>query len=146
MSQKSTEKAPPRSLDPTQLAVIELLLSGKTVSASAEAAGVCRETVHRWKREDWLFQAEINQRLGEVQYAIRNRLISTALAATETVNQAISGGDVKAALTVLKGLGVLAGSVPPIGPDNPDDLKQEDEYSQAERKNARLYRSIASSF
>ena len=40
---------------------VEQLAVGATVVSAAEAAGISRETVHRWNREDWAFQAAVNR-------------------------------------------------------------------------------------
>ena len=53
---------------------------------------------------------------------ILDPLIQLAQAACETVAAAVEQGDVRAALVVLKGVGVLAGTLPVIGAENPDEL------------------------
>ena len=47
-------------LSPSQLVAVEQLAVGATVIRAAEAAGVGRETVHRWSRENLAFQAAVN--------------------------------------------------------------------------------------
>ena len=71
MSQNATE-----SLTPQQLQAVELLLSGRTVVATAGSLGVSRETVHRWQREDWRFIATMNTGKRELHDAVRARLMS----------------------------------------------------------------------
>jgi hypothetical protein len=143
MSQKSTNAETAPALSPVQLAAIQHLLAGETVTASAQAAGVSRETVHRWRKEDWLFQAEFNRRQREIQSAIQSRLLSMALAATDTVNQAIAGGDLKAALAVLKGVAGLDEARMQLGSDDPKFLKEEAELAAKERAGSMMLRSLS---
>jgi hypothetical protein len=49
------------SLPPAQTQALASLLRGETVTAAAAAANVARETVHRWLRDDPIFQAEWNR-------------------------------------------------------------------------------------
>ena len=56
----------PEKLTAQQERVLERLLTGETVTAAAEAEGVDRSTVHRWRREDLAFQAAYNQRRREL--------------------------------------------------------------------------------
>ena len=58
MPQNATPQA---ELSPQQVLAIEQLAVGATVVSAAEAAGISRETVHRWNREDWAFQAAVNR-------------------------------------------------------------------------------------
>lgn len=44
-------------LDPQQLQALTMLLSGKTVTETAAALDVARETVSRWKHKDPAFQS-----------------------------------------------------------------------------------------
>jgi len=104
---------------------LERLIAGETITAAAEAAGVTRETVHRWKKSDWRFQAALNQRLLEYQQAAHTKLHSAALRASEVIAEAIDRGNLKAAIAVLKGIGALPGAVPKIGEDDPDELQLE---------------------
>ena len=72
-------------------------------------------TVHRWLREDSRFQAAYNAAQRDLQREVESRLFQLAQAACETVANALEHGDVRAALVVLKGVGVLGGTPPVIG-------------------------------
>ena len=89
---------------------------------SAEAAGVSRETVHRWKREDWTFQAAVNRARRDLQEAVERRLLVVAEKAMSNVADAVDEGNLSASLSVLKGLGVFNGVAPSLGSDDPDLL------------------------
>lgn len=134
MSHNRTNRSERSDLTPQQMTAIERLLAGGTITASAEAAGVTRETVHRWKKSDWRFQAAMNQRLREYQEATRTKLHSTALRASEVVAEAIDRGNLKAALAILKGIGALEGVAPKIGEEDPEELRL-DAQLDADRKN-----------
>jgi transposase-like protein len=53
MSQKAIKHGQKEDVSCKQNIVIERLLAGDTVTSAAQAAGVARETVHRWKKSDW---------------------------------------------------------------------------------------------
>jgi len=85
---------------------IESLLSGSTVTAAATAAGVDRTTVHRWLADD-KFRAEFEFRRVELQTTVRDRLMGLADKAVDVLETALADGDVKSALALLRGLGML---------------------------------------
>jgi hypothetical protein len=132
-------------LKPSQLSVLERLLAGQTVTDAAKAGGVSRATVHRWLKEDYSFQAELNRSRHELNEAIGNALLSTALRATTNVAAAIEGGDVSASLKLLKGIGALSGQPVSIMSDDADILRHEEEIArQAEDSDRDLRRLLAS--
>ena len=65
-------------------------------------------TVHRWLREDFAFQAAWNRDRQELHRGTFARLERLAAKAADCLEKAIDGGDVKAALMVVKGMGILA--------------------------------------
>ena len=125
MPQKTTSVPNEERLKPQQLSALESLLAGCTVSEAAEGAGCSRESVHRWKRDDWAFQAALNRAQRELMQAIRGRLLAAARTAATNVGSAIENGDLKTSLTLLKGLGALSGRVRAIGSDDPDVVREE---------------------
>ena len=96
------------TLSPAQVKVLAELLTGKTITAAASAAGVERVTVHRWLREDFAFQAAWNRDRQELHREAFARLERLAVKAVDCLEKAIDGGDVKAALIVAKGMGILS--------------------------------------
>ncbi len=120
-------------LTPKQLVVLDQLIVGKTVTKAAEVVGVDRTTVHRWLREDWAFQAAYNAAQRDLRREVEARLPHLVDAALETIQEAVRGGDVRAALAVLKGLGALPGSAPTIGADDPVELAEERSLTERER-------------
>jgi hypothetical protein len=115
----------PPELSPSQLTALAALLTGSSVSVAAEQAAVSRETVHRWLREP-VFAAAYNRQRRDLWEATETRLLRLADRATTVVERALDqDGDVKAALALLKGLGLLAGSTPARGPDTPESVEDE---------------------
>lgn len=116
-------------LPANQQAALESLLSGETMETAAQAAGVRRETVSRWLSRDWVFQAAYNRELRGMQQRAFGRLYGLVDGAVETVEKAITGGDVRSAVAVLRGLGLLRGFVMRPGSDNPERLEAEEEIA-----------------
>ena len=83
MGQNETDQAT-CDLSKAQLTAMEALLTGSTVTCAASVAGVARTTVHRWLRQDWDFQAELNRLKREVRDATEMRLLSAAESAART--------------------------------------------------------------
>lgn len=129
-------------LAPEQLIALERLLAGETVTAAAKQAGVSRETVHRWLRKDFGFQAAYNQGRRELTQAIDARLLAVGHRAAENVARAVDEGDLKASLAVLRGLGTLAGKEPVSGPEDAEVLREEVEIAEKEQESSRTFRRL----
>jgi hypothetical protein len=113
------------ALTPAQEAALAALLAGQTVTDAAVAAGVDRTTVHRWLKEDFAFQAAFNGGRQELRQALQGRLLALAEKAVGAVEATVSAGDGKAALALLKGLGLLPGQPAKLGSDDPRELANE---------------------
>jgi hypothetical protein len=124
------------SLSPEQVSVLEALVRGETVTNAAQGAGVSPRTVHRWLKDDFAFQAAYNRERRALMTAMQQRLTLLAATAIETVEGAVKAGDVKAALAVIKAVGLLSGEASAIGAADPDGLQEERE--RAERQAAKL--------
>ena len=129
-------------LSPSQLVAVEQLAVGATVIRAAEAAGVGRETVHRWSRENLAFQAAVNGARRELQDAVNRRLLAVAERAMTNVAEAVEHGNLSASLSVLKGLGVFGGGLPTVGSDDPNVLAEQATMREQAVKNARMYASL----
>ena len=102
-------------LGPSQLVAVEQLALGATVIRAAEAAGVGRETVHRWNREDLAFQAAVNGARRDLQDAVNRRLLAVAGARHgQCGGSCVEQGNLSASLSILKGLGVFGGQLPTV--------------------------------
>ena len=110
------------ALTPNQDKALAALLAGKSVTDAAAAAEVDRTTVHRWLKDDFGFRAAFNRERHRLREAMQSRLMTLAEKAMECVERSIADGDGKAALALLKGLGLLPGEPPNIGSEDPADL------------------------
>src|SRR5207302_6165154 len=93
-----------------ELAVRELV-EGRTMADAARVAGVGRSTLYRWLREPE-FRARLNAFRADVDEVTRTMLHAKAIDAAQLLGDAVEGGDVKSAIALLKGLGLLSPSAP----------------------------------
>jgi hypothetical protein len=89
-----------------QLAALDQLLAGKTVTEAAAAVGVARETVSRWRNSDAAFQAAYNAALQSVYEAGQARLLDARAKALDRLAGLIDSDDptiaLKAAAALLR--------------------------------------------
>lgn len=104
-----------------QQSAIDLLLSGKNDRETAEAIGVHRTTVTRWRLYHPLFQAELNRRRKELYGAAADRLRSLLPAALDILTEELAGGDKKVQLALkllqLSGIDKLPAPAGDPGPE-----------------------------
>ena len=107
MQQKTTRKSPSkRRLSAAEMTAIQHLMSGSSVTAAAEAAGVDRTTLHRWMRHKVHFREALDQNREDLQATFDARL--TAL--VDVAIDGLQGGvlvDPKTALAFLEKSGLL---------------------------------------
>ena len=142
MQQNATESAS-ADLPPQQSRALAALLGGATITAVADSAGVDRTTVHRWLRADPDFQAAYNAVKRDLRREVEASIERAVQRAIETVCAAIEQGDVRAALAILKGAGVLGSYSSEIGPEDPTEVEEEAELAARERESDRLLRTTA---
>jgi hypothetical protein len=106
-----------------QRAALESLLQGNSVVESARLAGVSRGTVYYWLKSDPAFLAAFNQWNDEMQQSARSRLMMMTDKAVKAVEKALENGDARAAVQLLKGMGLIASK--PTGSGDPDVVKRE---------------------
>ena len=98
---------------------IDLLILGQTDHAVAATVGVARETVSRWRLNPY-FVATLNQQRQALWSTAHERLRGLVHRAIDIVEHALSDGDLKAAVELLR-IVRLYGEVPaPSGPDDPE--------------------------
>ncbi len=119
MSRNATDK----KLSPKQEKVMDALVSGESISQAAGIGKVDRGTVHRWLKDDFVFQAEYNRRRLRLKEEMQMRLVRLADNATSVVEKAVDEGDTKTAIVVLAKLGIL-GKLEP-GSINPHHLQHD---------------------
>jgi AcrR family transcriptional regulator len=126
------------NLPPDQRAVLELLLQGRSVSESAQSAGVGRRTVYNWFKKDPAFAALYNQWHEEMKETCRSRLLVLSGKATIALEKALEAGDAKSALQLLKGIGLLAPTA-----ERPTEEEEVRKQTELERKVRQNLRNIA---
>ena len=94
----------PHPVSDRQLLAIDALLAGSTHSEAADSAGVHRCTVTGWANHHIGFITELNLRRHQRNIASADLLHSVIHDALQLLSQAISEGDIKAALTLLSRL------------------------------------------
>lgn len=107
---------PAIQLSRAQCSAIELLARGEPVMKVAEAVGVDRGTIYRWRTSDPNFIAALNRWRGEMQAETRDRVLALSAGAADSVARSIADGDSRLGLRVLEKMGCLK-----PGPDNPVD-------------------------
>lgn len=132
MPRNTTRQDRNNGLSPNQSKALSAIVAGKSITRAAEIAAVDRSTVHRWLREDWIFQARLNREKRELKEAIEARLLKITENAAEAVSETVSGGNTRTALTVLKGLGLLSGEPIMTGNETPEALQEESDILKTE--------------
>jgi len=115
-----------------QQTALELLLLGKSVAETAKSAGVARQTVHRWLKHDATFRAAYNEWHDQLKESSRSRLLMLTDKATDALEKALEAGDARAALQLLKGMGLIKDE--PAGPTDPQEVKKSMEMEEKRRK------------
>ena len=115
-SNNSSQKPQGHDLSVEQLNAIDILINGKTDQETALAVGVARETVTRWRNDNPHFAAELNKQRRLIWGASQDRLRSLAGKAVDTIEAGLDAGDTKAAVEVLKAVGLYGQVQPPGGP------------------------------
>lgn len=120
-------------LTPQQAAAVDLLAAGRTVSETAQAVGVVRQTVSEWLNQHHGFRAELNRRRQELWDGVTDRLRALLPKALDVVAGALDGENaLAAALHVLKGCGAY-GLRAPSGPTTAEDAELEERERTRER-------------
>lgn len=93
-----------------QQAALDLLCCGTSVAETARTAGVSRVTIYNWIRHDPVFRAAYNQWQEEMEESCRARLAMLTGKATMALEKALEAGDAKAAVQLLRGMGIIRAS------------------------------------
>lgn len=120
-----------QSLTSQQELAVDLLASGRTVTQTADALQVARQTVSLWRNQHHAFIAALNERRQELWDSASDKLralVPTALEVLET--ELASGKDkVNAAAHVLKACG-LTNLPRPSGPTTVEEAKLDEEQKK----------------
>jgi len=125
-----------RSLSTAQENAIDALILGNTDREAGEKAGVARETVTRWRNDNADFIAELNRRRSALWAASHDRLRSLVAKAVDVLEQALTVGDTRAAVEVLKATGTYGNIQPPNGPQDAPSVRlaQAQEWARREAR------------
>ena len=130
---------PDWTLTPQQETAVDLLASGKTVTDTAQAIEVTRQTVSEWLNHHPGFQAALNSRRQELWVGMTNRLRGLLPKALEVLKCELEGEHpLPAAVHVLKACG-LYGVVSPLGPTEVEDAVLAEQERQSERRRRAVF-------
>jgi transposase-like protein len=115
-----------------QQAAMELLVTGKTIAETARSAGVSRTTIYHWLRHDPVFRAAYNQWHDQLEEGCRSRLMTLTDKATDAIEKALENGDARAALQLLKGMGMIRHKI--VGPTDAEEIRMRDEIEREEKR------------
>jgi terminase small subunit-like protein len=121
-----------------QQVVLEGLVVGKPLKELSEAAGVARSTIYRWMKHDAAFRAAYNQWHEQMLESGRSRLLMMVDTAADSLQKALEAGDSKAALELLRGMGVLKARA--VGPTDAEEIRRLNDLERR-RKNVELGRA-----
>jgi hypothetical protein len=125
-------------LSPQQETAVDLLASGKTITDTAQAVEVTRQTVSEWLNHHPGFQAALNSRRQELWAGMTDVLRGLLPKALEVLKRELEGETpLPAAVHVLKACG-LYGMLPPRGPTEVEDAVLAEQQRQGERRRAAL--------
>ena len=131
---KATEGNDDGRLTPQQCAAVDLLVSGKTLTDTAEALGVGRPAVSDWVNHHPGFIAALHARRQELWDGMVDTLRGLLPKALEVLKQELEGDNpLPAAVQVLKSCGLAAGLGRPVGPTSVEEVEHEQRQQEIER-------------
>jgi len=101
---------------------------------------VSRSTIYNWLRHDPVFLAAYNQWHDEIAETTRSRVAMLSDKAVGALDKALEAGDAKAALQLLKGLGMIRPREEAEKITDPQELRQREEHAR-KRKSIELRRA-----
>jgi hypothetical protein len=113
---------------------LERGILGKPDREVPEAVGVSRETIWHWHHEHSVFMVELNRRRQALWAEAHERLRALVHTAVDVIEEAIKGGDRKAAVEVLKIVKLHGVVRPPERPTDPEAVLQHCAEAQARRE------------
>jgi hypothetical protein len=119
------------TLSPRQELAVDLLVTGVSVTAAAEACGASRQTLSQWLNCHPGFRASLNRRRGELWNEVADRARSLVPRALDVLSEELTGEKrLVAAIHVMKSVGLHRLALP-SGPTDPEE-------AEAEQKEKRL--------
>ena len=128
------------TLTPQQETAVDLLITGMTVTDTAAAVEVTRQTVSEWLNHHPGFQAALNRRRQELWVGMTDTLRGLLPTALEVLKCELDGeAPLPAAVHVLKACGLYGGIPVPQGPTEVEDAA----IAQRRRVYDRMLMSLA---
>jgi hypothetical protein len=135
---------PDWTLTPQQETAVDLLVSGMTVTDTAAAVEVTRQTVSEWLNHHPGFQAALNRRRQELWVGMTDALRGLLPKALEVLKCALEGETpLPAAVHVLKACGLYGGVQAPSGPTAPEPIALAMKLAEDDRQHAAEHADIA---
>ena len=131
-SNESSQISAGSHLSVEQMNAIDILVQGRTDQETAETVGVARETVTRWRNDNPHFTAQLNRQRRLIWSDSHDRLRALASKAVDALEVALDEGDSRAAVEVLKAIGIYGQVQPPSGPEDADLVLWEEAKAWAE--------------
>jgi hypothetical protein len=119
------------------------LAAGQGFAEAAKTAGVSRQTLYEWRRNDPHFSAIFNAWQHESMASGQNRLVGLIDSAVDTLSKSIQNGDVRIASEVLRRLGILAPLQP--GPTDPSEIEMKNARALTKREADRIDNEVMAS-
>ena len=108
-----------------QHAAVDLLVTGRNVTETAEAVGVTRQTVSEWVNHNVGFRAALHQKRRELWEGLTDRLRSLLPKAVDVLERELdSDHAMAAAVHLLKAGGVYGGAGTELPPANEDPARE----------------------
>jgi hypothetical protein len=117
-----------------QQRALEYLVAGKSVAETGRLIGVARATMFRWLKRDAEFRAAFNRWHAEIESNCHSRLMTMTDKAVDTVEKALEHGNARAALELLRGMGMLKGWRGGAGPTEAEEIRRRDEREERGRE------------
>lgn len=94
---------------PRQFKAIRALLTDGDVTAAAQAAGVSRKTIYAWLKDNEAFKAALDRAEAAALKALERDLVRLGKAATDTLGEAIAGGNGATMATRVRASDIILG-------------------------------------
>lgn len=125
---------PDWTLSPQQETAVALLAAGRTVTDTAEAIEVTRQTVSEWLNKNPGFEAALNSRRQELWDGMAETLRGLLPKALAVLDKELDGPQpLPAAIQVLKSCGLAQGLGRPTGPTTVEEVEQVQRQQALER-------------
>ena len=119
----------------SQRNAIDLLVQGRNDRETAEGVGVARQTICEWRHRHPAFIAALNRRREDVWGAQTQRLRVLVAQAVDVLEHALEGDDaLKAAVHVLKAVGLYGTELQPHGELSAEEVEQQQIRAERNRR------------